>query len=130
MLFDEPTNSLDPIVAAQVLDLLIRARDLNGITSIYVTKKPHEISYLAKFVASTLGETGVLISEAPLALPRTAIMVLDDGDVAFYGTAAQFESVDCPSVKRMLTLDTHHHEADPYFEDPWDKTRTPREELP
>jgi ABC-type multidrug transport system ATPase subunit len=127
MLFDEPTNSLDPLVAGQVLDLIIRARDINRITSIYVTKKPHEISYLAKFVASRSDETGVLIHEASFDLSRTTIMVLDTGNVVFYGTAAGFESVDCPSVRRMLNLDTHNHKADPYFEDPWDKTRLPQE---
>src|ERR1044072_7549917 len=39
MLFDEPTMSLDPLVAIQVLDLVIRARDINQISSLYVTKK-------------------------------------------------------------------------------------------
>ena len=38
MLFDEPTMSLDPIMAVQVLDLVMRARDINKISSIYVTK--------------------------------------------------------------------------------------------
>ena len=129
MLFDEPTDSLDPLIAAQVLDLVIRARDIEGITSIYVTKKPHEISYLSKFVASHVDETGVLIGEASFDLPRMTIMVLDSGHVVFYGTPREFELADCPSVRRMLTLDTHNHEADPYFEDPWDKSRTPIEEL-
>jgi phospholipid/cholesterol/gamma-HCH transport system ATP-binding protein len=130
MLFDEPTNSLDPIVAAQVLDLMIRARDISGITSIYVTKKPHEILYLTKFIASGSEETGVVICEAPLeSVPRAKIMLLDSGQVAFYGTPDEFESAHSPSVKRMLTLDTHNHAADPYFQDPWDKSRRPEEEL-
>ena len=51
MLFDEPTMSLDPIVAFKVLDLIIRARDMKQISSLYVTKKTHEIPYLANFCA-------------------------------------------------------------------------------
>jgi len=130
MLFDEPTNSLDPIVAAQVLDLIIRARDINGITSIYVTKKPHEIRYLTKCVASGSQETGVVVCGAALeSVPRTKIMVLDSGRIAFYGSADQFESADSPIVKRMLGLDTNNHAGDPYFQDPWDKSRRPEEEL-
>ena len=39
MLFDEPTMSLDPLAALKVLDLVIRARDINQISSLYVTKK-------------------------------------------------------------------------------------------
>ncbi|HEY6248006.1 MAG TPA: ATP-binding cassette domain-containing protein [Pyrinomonadaceae bacterium] len=130
MLFDEPTNSLDPIVAAQVLDLIIRARDINGVTSIYVTKKPHEISYLAKFAACESDEAGIVICEAHVeSVPRTKIMLLDSGQVAFYGTPDEFESAQSPSVKRMLTLDTHNHVADPYFQDPWNKSRRPEEEI-
>jgi phospholipid/cholesterol/gamma-HCH transport system ATP-binding protein len=130
MFFDEPTNSLDPIVAAQVLDLIIRARDINSITSIYVTKKPQEIPYLSKFIARRSDEAGVVIEEASADnLPRTTIMVLDSGQIVFYGTPAEFELADSPSVKRLLTLDTHNHEADPYFEDPWDKSRRPEEEI-
>src|SRR5882762_1876428 len=42
MLFDEPTTSLDPIAASKVLDLVIRARDIKKISSLYVTKKIYE----------------------------------------------------------------------------------------
>src|SRR5882762_10256677 len=52
MLFDEPTMGLDPIVAVQVMDLIIRARDINKISSIYVTKKLYELPYLATYYAS------------------------------------------------------------------------------
>src|SRR5882762_1092794 len=42
MLFDEPTMSLDPIAAIKVLDLLLCARDIKKISSLYVTKKIYE----------------------------------------------------------------------------------------
>ena len=130
MLFDEPTNSLDPIVAAQVLDLIIRARDINGMSSIYVTKKPREIPYLSKFIARGSEEATIVIEEASANnLPLTTIMVLDSGQIVFYGSSEEFELADSPSVKRLLTLDTHSHEADPYFENPWDKSRKPGEEI-
>ena len=130
MLFDEPTNSLDPIVAGQVLDLLIRARDINKISSIYVTKKPFEIPYLTMFLARVSNEGEIVIGEAPKEkLPRTRIMVLDSGAVAFVGSPAEFEQSDYPSVKRMLTLEHHEHLADPYFLDPWDRARAPEEKF-
>ena len=128
MLFDEPTMSLDPIVAVQVLDLIIRARDINKISSIYVTKKPLEIPYLTNFIAETDG--GVVIREAPIdKLPKTRIMVLESGKIVFTGSEAEFENCDLPSVTRMLTLEQHDHSADPYFTDPWDKARRAKEKL-
>lgn len=130
MLFDEPTMGLDPIVAVQILDLIIRARDINKISSIYVTKKPLEIPYLTNYIALEKDKEGIMIGEAPLdKLPKTRIMVLESGKIAFTGSLAEFQACDLSSVKRLLTLDQHDHSADPYFTDPWDKTRRPREKL-
>ena len=130
MLFDEPTMSLDPIVAVQVLDLIIRARDINKISSIYVTKKPLEIPYLTNYVALEKDKEGIVVCEAqPDKLPRTRIMVLESGRITFNGNLAEFQVSDLSSVKRLLTLDQHDHSADPYFADPWDKTRRAREKL-
>jgi phospholipid/cholesterol/gamma-HCH transport system ATP-binding protein len=129
MLFDEPTMSLDPIVAAQVLDLIIRARDINKISSIYVTKKPFEIPYLTRFVASS-NDGSIVISEASAdQLPKTRIMVLEAGKMAFVGSPAEFDKCDLASVKRMLTLEQHDHSTDPHFVNPWDKSRRPDEKL-
>lgn len=131
MLFDEPTMSLDPIVAVQVLDLILRARDINRISSLYVTKKPHEIPYLANYHASKDPNGAIMISEAPIdKLPRTKIIVLDHGKIAFTGSVSEFQMSDLPAIKELITLDTHDHANDPYFPDPWDKKRRPKEEIP
>jgi phospholipid/cholesterol/gamma-HCH transport system ATP-binding protein len=130
MLFDEPTMSLDPIVAVQVLDLIIRARDINKISSIYVTKKPLEIPYLTNYIALEKDHEGIVICEAPLdKLPKTRIMVLESGKIAFTGSLAEFQASDLSSVKRLLTLHQHDHSADPCFADPWDKTRRPQKKF-
>jgi phospholipid/cholesterol/gamma-HCH transport system ATP-binding protein len=131
MLFDEPTMGLDPIVAVQVLDLLIRARDINKVSSIYVTKKPFELPYLADYYASADVGGRIMINEAPLdKLPRTKVLVLERGRIAFAGSVAEFQKSDLPAIKELLTLDHHDHSQDPYFPDPWDKRRRPKEEIP
>lgn len=109
MLFDEPTNSLDPLAAAKVLDLVIRARDVNHISSLYITKKIHEFDYLAN--------------------PNTKVMVLKDGRVAFSGSVEEFKTSELPAIKELATLDLHDHAVDPYFPDPWDKHRHPNETI-
>lgn len=130
MLYDEPTMSLDPIVAIQVLDLVIRARDINHISSLYVTKKIHEIPYLSSFIGS-LSENGeVVITKAPPdKLPKTKVIVLDQGRIVFSGTVTEFQKSDLPVIKELVTLDRHDHSKDPYFNDPWDKRRHAREKL-
>lgn len=130
MLYDEPTMSLDPIVAIQVLDLVIRARDINHISSLYVTKKIYELPHLANLVASHTDEGEILISAAPPdKLPRTKVIVLEQGKIAFSGTVEEFQKSDLPAIQELLTLDRHEHSRDPYFIDPWDKRRQPREKL-
>ena len=109
MLFDEPTMSLDPIAAVKVLDLIIRARDMNHISSLYVTKKIYEFDQLAS--------------------PRTKVMVLKDGRVVFRGSVEEFKASDLPAIKELTTLDSYDHERDPYFPDPWDKHRHPSETI-
>jgi ABC-type transport system involved in resistance to organic solvents, ATPase component len=130
MLYDEPTMSLDPIVANQVLDLVIRARDINHISSLYVTKKIHEIPHLASLSASISEKQEVVIAEAPPdKLPKTKVIVLEQGRIAFNGTVAEFQRSNLPAIKELMTLDRHDHSKDPYFNDPWDKRRHPSEKL-
>ncbi len=130
MLFDEPTMSLDPLVALNVLDLIIRARDINRISSLYVTKKIHEIHYLSNFraVSGTDGEIKT-IQASPTTLPKTRVIVLTDGSIAFNGSAKQFTNSELPAIKELAALDSYDHSNDPYFSDPWDKHRHPAEAI-
>lgn len=109
MLFDEPTNSLDPLAAAKVLDLLISARDINQVSSICVTKKIHELDYLANV--------------------KTRVMVLEEGRIVFSGPVEKFKTSELPAIQELLTLDHHDHSKDPFFSDPWDKHRRPNETI-
>ena len=130
MLFDEPTMSLDPLAALKVLDLIIRARDINHISSLYVTKKIHEIDYLSNFraVSATKGEVKT-IQASPTTLPKTRVIVLKEGSIVFNGSATQFANSELPAIKELATLDGHDHAKDPYFSDPWDKHRHPAEAI-
>ena len=130
MLFDEPTMSLDPMAALKVLDLVTRARDINQISSLYVTKKIHEVRYLANFRAEALaGEEIKTVEAPPTNLPNTRVMVLEDGRIVFDGSALEFATSDLKAIRDLSTLDAHDHSDDPYFADPWDKRRHPAETI-
>ena len=130
MLFDEPTMSLDPLAALRVLDLIIRARDINHISSLYVTKKIHELPYLANFRAETGAGGNITTVEASQAkLPRTRVIVLDKGRIVFNGSVQEFSHSELPAITELVALDRHNHSLDPYFTDPWDKHRHPAETI-
>lgn len=130
MLFDEPTSGLDPINARQVLDLIIRARDLYGMTSIFVSKSMHEIPYLASHRAIREESGDVHLVEVE-EVDRMRVMVLDGGHIAFAGTPRQFQQSDNPAVRNLLHP-VAHQEFD-HFEcnDPWQQNRMQaKKELP
>jgi phospholipid/cholesterol/gamma-HCH transport system ATP-binding protein len=129
MLFDEPTMSLDPLAALKVLDLIIRARDINHISSLYVTKKMHEIDYLAHYHAESAADGSVKTERSTGAFAKTRVIVLEAGRIIMDGSVEDFAKSELPAIKEMLTLDRHDHSRDPYFTDPWDKRRHPTEEI-
>lgn len=130
MLFDEPTMGLDPIVAQQILELIIRARDINKVSSIFVTKRAYELPYLVNFVAFQGDGNKIVVREASAdQRSRTKILVLESGELVFTGNLTEFQACALDSVKQLLTLDPHDHSDDPYFKDPWDKSRQPLERI-
>ena len=130
MLFDEPTSSLDPISAGKVLDLIIRARDIQHISSIYVTKKPYEIPYLNGHCANTRPDGAVTIDEVSgVAAPRTRVIVLDAGRIGFTGSVAEFEASTLPTVTRLTSAEDGTTFSDFHTADPWDKERHPKEPI-
>lgn len=124
MLYDEPTAGLDPINAHQVMDLIIRARDLHGISSLYVTKMLGEISYLANHRAEQSEQGAAVVSSEPVA--GVKVMLLEEGRVAFFGTPQEFEQSALPSVQHMLhpVTDAIHDNLE--VADPWAQNRRSR----
>jgi phospholipid/cholesterol/gamma-HCH transport system ATP-binding protein len=129
MLFDEPASGLDPLTSAQVLDLIIRARDIYGISSIYVTKKLDEIPYLASHRATKV-DGRILIEDAgERDLPRTRVIVLAHGEITFTGSVEEFEASSQPEVTRLTRADNGTTLSDYVTTDPWDKSRRPSERI-
>lgn len=129
MLFDEPASGLDPLTAIQVLDLIVRARDVHGISSLYVTKKLDEIPYLATHRAIQT-EEGVIIEETTDAsAPRTSVMVLKNGEIVFTGSVAEFQRSTAPAVVQLTHADNGTVLSNFPTSNPWDKRRIPREQI-
>ena len=131
MLYDEPTSGLDPLTAGHILDLIIRARDIQRITSLYVTKELHEIPYLATHYA-VKDETGTIqIREADAVEhpPETKVLLLEDGEIVWTGSPAEFERSALPVVTHLTHPETGARIVDFYIPDPWSKKRRPKEEI-
>ncbi len=124
MLFDEPTSGLDPINSRQVLDLIIRARDIHKGSSLFVTKELHQIPYTAYRRAGCDSSGNVTITKAePGDRPDTGVIVLDSGKVVFTGTVNEFETSEIPAVRWLTHPRSGAREADIEIRDPWSKAR-------
>lgn len=130
MLFDEPTAGLDPITARQVLDLVIRARDIHGITSLYVTKELHQITYLAGHCA-VKDEAGVvsICRKDARQLCEMKVIVLDSGTIVFFGNPDEFEKSALPAVAQLTHPTGSMRFTSSYVADPWSNAQKFRKRL-
>lgn len=131
MLYDEPTSSLDPLTAVQILDLAIRARDINLISSLYVTKELHEIPYLATHVAlrDETGEVTLHEAGAGVQAPRTRVMLLDKGEITFVGSHEEFAASALPSVTYITHPESGAHYEELHLPDPWSNKRVAKSRI-
>lgn len=122
MLYDEPTAGLDPINARQVLDLIVRARDLHHTSSLLVTKALNEIPYLARHQAREGAQGGSVVNVAGY-VPGVQVCLLEEGRIAFFGSPQEFAQCSLPAVQHMLhpMTEATHGELD--VDDPWRQNR-------
>lgn len=104
VLFDEPTAGLDPPTARTICELAIKLRDLEDVSSIFVTHEMKNLDYLCTEYAS-VNEDGEVIFEEEgekLCLINTEIIMLREGKIIFDGKDEQFNLSDNPYVHKFL----------------------------
>lgn len=106
ILFDEPTAGLDPPTARTILELAIKLRDLEGVSSIFVTHRIEDIKQLSSNFA-TINEGGEVVirgEDSKLCLVNTKFIMLKDGRVTFSGTDEQLWESDDPYLKDFFRV--------------------------
>jgi phospholipid/cholesterol/gamma-HCH transport system ATP-binding protein len=100
ILFDEPTAGLDPPTARTILELAMKLRDLEGVSSIFVTHRLEDIKMLSSNFA-TIDENGEIViqpEDSRLCLINTKFIMLKQGKVIFSGTDEQLWQSDDPYI--------------------------------
>jgi phospholipid/cholesterol/gamma-HCH transport system ATP-binding protein len=86
VLYDSPTAGLDPVTAQTIITLILRLRDLHGVTALLATHRIQDAFALANF---RFDEAQQRVVPAPSnggsAQPATRFLVLRDGAVYFKG---------------------------------------------
>jgi phospholipid/cholesterol/gamma-HCH transport system ATP-binding protein len=101
LLFDDPTTGLDPVIASNVNDEIVKLRDLEHVTSIFVTHQIRDAFYVARHEAVANGG-GIEIRDS--ATERARFLVLHEGRIFFEGTGAELLSAHDAYLKEFLFM--------------------------
>ena len=104
VLYDEPTAGLDPPTARTICELAIKLRDLQDVSSIFVTHEMNNVGYLASEYA-IVNEKGEVVFEKEgekLCLINTEVLMLRDGKVIFSGTDERLRKSEDPYIQNFV----------------------------
>jgi phospholipid/cholesterol/gamma-HCH transport system ATP-binding protein len=104
ILFDEPTAGLDPITARAILELAVKLRDLEGVSSIFITHRIDDIKMLSSNFATIneQGEVEFKQEDGKLNLINTKFIMLKQGKIIFSGTDEQLWTSPDPYIQEFL----------------------------
>lgn len=104
VMFDEPTAGLDPPTARTICELAMKLRDLEDVSSIFVTHEMNNLDYLSSEYA-VVNEEGEVVFEREgerLCLINTKVLMMREGRVIFSGTDETLRKAEDPYIGKFL----------------------------
>ncbi len=104
VMFDEPTAGLDPPTARTICELAMKLRDLEDVSSIFVTHEMNNLHYLSSEYAVVNDEGDVVFEKEGerLCLINTKVIMLREGQVIFSGTDESLNRADDKYIQKFL----------------------------
>jgi len=105
VMFDEPTAGLDPPTARTICELAIKLRDLEDVSSMFVTHEMNNLEYLTSEYA-VVNEQGEIVFEKEgerLCLTNTKILMLREGRAIYSGTDEELRKTNDPYIRRFIS---------------------------
>jgi phospholipid/cholesterol/gamma-HCH transport system ATP-binding protein len=104
VLFDEPTAGLDPPTARTICELAMKLRDLEDVSSIFVTHEMNNLEYICSEYA-VVDDEGKVVFEREgerLCLINSKVMMMRDGNIIFSGTDESLRRAEDPYIQKFL----------------------------
>jgi phospholipid/cholesterol/gamma-HCH transport system ATP-binding protein len=104
VLFDEPTAGLDPPTARTICELAMKLRDLEDVSSIFVTHEMNNLDYLCSEYA-VVNEAGEVVFEREgerLCLTNSKVLMMREGNIIFSGTDERLRRAEDPYIQKFL----------------------------
>lgn len=103
VLYDSPTAGLDPITSQAIITLILRLRDVYGVTALLATHRLQDGFALANFLFDSKSRSVHRISAADGgSTPLTRFLVLKEGTIYFEGSPDELLQTKDPYLKRFL----------------------------
>ncbi len=104
VLFDEPTAGLDPPTARTICELAIKLRDIEDVSSIFVTHEMNNLEYLSSeyAVIDRDGQVQFELEGKSLCILNTEVMMLRKGKIVFSGKEDQLRASEDPYIRRFI----------------------------
>lgn len=105
MLYDEPTAGLDPITARTICDLIVRLRDMEGVTSIVVSHDLNAAFFIAQAgaVVDSEGNSTMREEGSDFCYVHTSFSVLKDRRIIFTGNQDQLMVSPDPYIQEFVS---------------------------
>jgi len=106
ILYDEPTAGLDPITARTINELALKLRDLEEVSSIFVTHRLKDLQILSSeyVVRDDYGNVVFEQEGDRLCLINTQFIMLKDGEIIFSGTDEALRASKDPYIIKFLDI--------------------------
>lgn len=103
--YDSPTAGLDPVTSQTIITLILRLRDLSGVTSLLATHRLQDAFGLANFVFEPgAGRVVPLWEDSDGAhFAPTNVLVIREGQVYFRGETTELLKSPDPYLRQFLT---------------------------
>jgi len=104
VMFDEPTAGLDPPTARTICELAMKLRDLEDVSSIFVTHEMNNLEYLTSEYA-VVNEAGEVVFEKEgekLCLVNSKVLMMREGKIIFSGTDETLRKAEDPYIHKFL----------------------------
>src|SRR5258707_13183226 len=104
VMFDEPTAGLDPPTARTICELAMKLRDLEDVSSIFVTHEMNNLDYLTSEYA-VVNDAGDVIFEKEgekLCLINSKVLMIRDGAIIFSGTDETLRKSEDRYIQKFL----------------------------
>jgi len=103
MLYDEPTAGLDPVTSRKINELIIRLRDTEGVSGVFVTHRLRDAFTLAsEYATDSGGNTRFVREDGTFCLANTRFVMLHEGRIIFEGPDELLRASTDPYIQKFI----------------------------